>query len=130
MLDSHGCADEPLAWSPPPEWADTENLPLPDLDRLDMYRLAVLLRGRRSPTAIADDLGTSLTTSASSSADTPASPCCQDRAEGPLPLAERSARCPREPDHRTAADPRAGRQKTLRSLPEEFGVNRTYWPIA
>jgi len=60
VRDSHGCASEPIAWSPPTEWVDLEGLPVPALDQLDLERLAVLLRTERSPIDIAEELNTTL----------------------------------------------------------------------
>lgn len=127
VLDSHGCANEPLAWSPPPEWADTENLPLPDLDRLDMDRLALLLRGRRSPSAIADDLGTSLDHFRLVLRRNPGLALLS----GPRRETSTSGRTVRTlpPANLTTERLRPlvlDDRRTLRSLAEEFGVNRTY----
>ena len=60
VLDSHGCDNEPLVWSPPPDWVDLQGLPVPDLDIVDLARLKTLLRARRPAGDIADQLGTSL----------------------------------------------------------------------
>lgn len=127
VLDSHGCADEPLTWSPPPEWADTENLPLPDLDRLNMDRLALLLRGRRSPTAIADDLGTSLDHVRLVLRRNPGLALLS----GPRRGTSTSGRTVRTLPPASLTTERLRTlvlddRRTLRSLAEEFGVSRTY----
>jgi len=131
VLNDHGCGDEPIVWSPPCSWVDLEGIPVPDLDCLDLDRLAALVRRKRSVTEIATELGTSSEHVRLVIREDP----------GHFPPAGRSRRAPSPPavvTPRNARTPPPGltaerlralvvdENRTLRSLAPELGVGRKY----
>jgi hypothetical protein len=60
ILDDNGCADEPLMWSPPTEWAELGGLPGPDPDSFDPEVVVGLLRRKLPCGEVAKRLGTTI----------------------------------------------------------------------
>lgn len=132
VLDGHGCEGEPIAWSPPTNWADLDGLPVPDLDCLDLDRLATLFQSGRSVTAIAEELDTSLDQVRLVVRRDPGrfQPPSRSRrsASTPKAVAPRNART-LPPPGLTTERLRAlvtDDHRTLRSLAPELGVGRKY----
>lgn len=60
LLDSKGCEDEPLSWSPPPDWVTLTALPGRDPAFITAEQVEALLCERLSPSDVAERLGVTL----------------------------------------------------------------------
>ena len=60
LLDTHGCRDEPLTWSPPTHGIALDPLPGPDPDTIDAIRVHAAITRQRTPAQAAAELGITL----------------------------------------------------------------------
>jgi hypothetical protein len=60
LLDTNGCRDEPLTWSPPPGGIAVDELPGPDPDAPDPQAAHALLARQIKPSDVAEQLGITL----------------------------------------------------------------------
>jgi molybdenum-dependent DNA-binding transcriptional regulator ModE len=58
ILDTNGCAEEPLSWSPPAHWVNLAGMPGVEPDRVDPREVGRLLRRGLPATGVAERFGT------------------------------------------------------------------------